>query len=139
MCRDHIPQLKSIYQSIIIFTSNTPFLVYHFDKKLSFCRKVQKRNGQAAGPSHWTSQQDEGCKGIKSQSARQRGGGGGGGGIPCKNLSSIHQLSSCGNIFKWSLFILFDSLSKQGTMRRELGQWNHSGPLLLVRWVQMYN
>ncbi len=58
---------------------------------------------------------------------------------PSEKLPSICQLSSCGNIFKWTLFILFDSLSEPGTMRRELGQWRHSGPLLRVRWVQMYN
>lgn len=52
---------------------------------------------------------------------------------PSEKLPSICQLSSCGNIFKWTLFILFDSLSERGTMRRELGQWRHSGPLLRVR------
>lgn len=56
-----------------------------------------------------------------------------------KKLPSICQLSSCGNIFKWILFILFDSLSEPGTMRREQGQWRHSGLLLRVRRVQMYN
>lgn len=43
--------------------------------------------------------------------------GGGDGGPPSEKLPSICQLSSCGNIFKWTLFILFDSLSEPGTMK----------------------